>query len=120
VARVDPDDDSIYRWVVQHYRYDPDRNERRSVVVSAFDNPREFHADIEKRAAQLRACKERGEDAEPVESISGQMYEPGYRRRQQNVHLLKRAIKHGVAPANIDELDLPSNVAFIRAVRRPQ
>jgi hypothetical protein len=67
VARVDPDDDSIYRWVVRHCRYDSDRRERRHVVVAAFDNPDEFHADIEKRAAQLRACKERGDDVDPAE-----------------------------------------------------
>lgn len=119
MARVDPDDDSICRWVVWHYRYDPDRNERRNVVVAAFDNAREFDADIEKRAAQLRARKKRGEDVDPAETVSGQMYEPGYRRLQRNAHLLRRAIEHGVVPARIAELDLPSNVALIRAERRP-
>ena len=64
MAKVDPDDDTIYRWVVQHYRYDPDRRERRHVVVAAFDNPNEFHTDIEERAAQLRARKERGDDVD--------------------------------------------------------
>src|SRR5271166_5524637 len=39
VGMVDPDDDSICRWVVSHFRYDPARNERRNVVVAAFDNP---------------------------------------------------------------------------------
>jgi hypothetical protein len=118
VARVDPDDDSTYRWVVWHYRYDPDRRERRNVVVAAFDNPHEFHADIEKRAAQLRACEERGDDVDPAERISGLMQQPGYRRLQRNAHLVKRAIKHGVALAGIEDLDLPSNVGVIRAVRR--
>jgi hypothetical protein len=78
---VDPDDDSICRWVVWHYRYDPDRSERRNVVVAAFDNRHEFDADIEKRAARLRACKERGEDVDPAEHISGLMQEPGYASR---------------------------------------
>jgi hypothetical protein len=64
VARVDPDDD------------------RRNVVVAAFDNAGEFHTDIEARAVQLRARKERGEDVHPCEHISGQMYGPGYRRLQ--------------------------------------
>jgi hypothetical protein len=118
VARVDPDDDSICRWVVWHYRYDPDRRERRNVVVAAFDNAHEFHADIEKRAARLRMRKERGDDIDPIERISGQMYEPGYRRLQRNAHLLRRAIEHGVIPARIAELDLPSNVGLIRAERR--
>ena len=42
-------------------------------MVAAFDNAREFHADIEKRVAQLRVCKERGEDVDPTERIFGQM-----------------------------------------------
>ena len=115
MARVDPDDDSIRRWVVWHYRYDPDRRERRNVVVAAFDNPDEFHADIEKRAAHLRARKEHGDDVDPAEHIAGQMHEPGYRRMQRNAHLLRRSIEHGATPAGIEELDLPPNVAVTRA-----
>ena len=38
VAEVDPDEDTIARWVVAHYRYDADRRERRHVVVAAFDS----------------------------------------------------------------------------------
>jgi hypothetical protein len=118
VAKVDPDDDGIYRWVVQHYRYDPDRRERRHVVVAAFDNPNEFHTDIEERTAQLRARKERGEDVDHAEYISGMMHPSGYRRLQGNAHLLKRAIEHGVALVGVEDLGLPSNVGFIPAVRR--
>jgi len=77
VVKVDPDDDSICRWVVWHYRYDPDRRERRNVVVAAFDNAHEFLVDVEKRAARLRMRKERGDDIDPIERISGQIYQPG-------------------------------------------
>ncbi|MGA8546154.1 MAG: hypothetical protein WB785_12955 [Mycobacterium sp.] len=118
MARVDPDDDTIYRWVVWHYRYDPDRRERRNVVVAAYDNPAEFQADIERRAAQLRARKERGADVDPAERISGLVQPPDYRRLQRNAHLVKRAIEHGVAPAGIDDLDLPPDVGVIRAEGR--
>jgi hypothetical protein len=118
VARVDPDDDSIYRWVVRHYRYDADRRERRHVVVAAFDNAEEFHADIEQRAAQLRAGKECRDDVDSAEYISGITHQPGYRRLQRNAHLLKRAIEHGVPLAGVEDLDLPSKVRVIRAVRR--
>jgi hypothetical protein len=117
VAVVDPDDDTIARWVVRHYRYDADRRERRHVVVAAFDNPDEFHAEISARAAQLRARRERGDDVDRLEHITGHTYEPGYRRRQRDAHLLKRAIEHGVAPV-LDDLDLPPNVSAARAVRR--
>jgi hypothetical protein len=70
-------------------------------------------------SAQLRARKEQGEDVDPSEHISVQMHEPGYRRRQRNAHLLKRAIQHGVVPALIDELELPPNVSYARAERLP-
>jgi hypothetical protein len=119
MPKVNPDDDSIRRWVVWHYRYDRDRSERRNVVVAAFDNRREFRADVEKRSAELRVRKERGEDVDPAERISGQMHEPGYRRMQRNARLLRRAVQHGVVPARTEDLDLPSNVAVIRAERFP-
>jgi hypothetical protein len=119
VASVNPDDDTIVRWVVRHYRHDPERRERRHVVVAAFDNPHEFHAEIQLRTEQLRARKARGEDVDPLEHITGRSYEPGYRRLQRNAHLLKRAIRRGVAPAGIEDLDLPPNVGAIRALRHP-
>ena len=117
VAVVDPDDDTVARYVVAHYRYDPDRRERRHVVVSAFDNPDEFHADIHARAEQLRARRESGEDVDRLERITGRTYAAGYRRQQRDAHLLRRAIEHGVAPV-VEDLDLPPNVSAVRAVRR--
>jgi hypothetical protein len=114
---VDPDDDTVARWVVAHYRYDADRRERRHVVVAAFDNPDEFHADIDTRAEQLRARRESGEGVDRLERITGRTYAAGYRRQQRDAHLLKRAIEHGVAPV-LDDLDLPPNVLAARAVRR--
>jgi hypothetical protein len=117
VAEVDPDDDTIARWVVTHYRYDTDRRERRHVVVAAFDNPDEFHADIHARTEQLRVRRESGEDIDGLERITGRTYAAGYRRQQRDAHLLKRAIEHGVAPVLAD-LDLPPNISAVQAVRR--
>ena len=34
MSEVDPNDDSIWRWVLKHYRFDPERGERRRVVVA--------------------------------------------------------------------------------------
>ena len=118
MAKVDPDDDGIYRWVVQHYRYDPDRRERRHVVVAAFDNPNEFHTDIEERTAQLRARKERGEDVDHAEYISGMMLQSGYRRLQGNADLLKGAIEHAGALIDVEDMDSPSHAECLRAVHQ--
>ena len=81
MARVDPTDDTIRRFIVRHYRYDPSRRERREVEVAAFDNEKEFydfygqlHKDIEER--------KRAGQAEPSERVSGVVKEPGDRVTQ--------------------------------------
>jgi len=81
VPRVDPQDDSIRRFVVRHYRHDRERHERRHVLVGAFDNKADFdaclrsvHADIERRRAA-------GEPVDRNEHASGVVHEPGYHRR---------------------------------------
>src|SRR5215510_12489059 len=117
MAAVDPDDDSIQRYVVRDYRYDPDRHERRHVVVAAFDSQREFEACLEATATALRARRETGEDVDPREYISGLVYEPGYRRIQANAHLLRRAIEHRAVPPNWQDLDLPPNMSVTSSDR---
>jgi hypothetical protein len=119
VARVDPENDSIRRFVVRHYRYDPDRHERRHVIVAGFDNKREYKACMEETAAEIRARRERGDPVEPTEHVTGEVQEPGYRRKQQNARLVERAMRHGVMPAELANLEMPSNVAFLRAERVP-
>jgi hypothetical protein len=117
VARVDPADDDALRYIVRHYRYDPARHERRHVQVAAFDNEREFLACMADLRGELDRRKRDGEPVERAEHISGVVHEPGYRRRAANGRLVWRAIRHGVAPRLLDELELPSNVSFSRAER---
>jgi hypothetical protein len=117
VAAVDPDDDTIYRYVVRCYRNDPDRHERRHVVIAAFDNESEWDACFGTTEAALRARRDAGEAVDPREHVSGMMYEPGYRRLQQNGRLLRRAAEHGVFPPNWQDLELPSNVGTVQAGR---
>jgi hypothetical protein len=119
VAAVDPDDDTICRYVVLHYRYDPDRHERRHVVVGAFDNESEYDACLVATDDALRARYDTGEAVDPSEHVSGRLYEPGYRRLQQNGRLLRRAAEHGVWPPNWQDLELPSNVGIVH-VGRPE
>ena len=111
MAAVDPDDDAIQRYMVTHYRYDPDRHERRHVVVGAFDNEFEFDACLDATAATLRARRDIDEAVHPREHVSGVVHEPGYRRRQQNGRLLRRQFEHGVLPLDWQDLDLPSNIS---------
>jgi hypothetical protein len=117
VAAVDPNDDSIQRWVVWHFRYDPERKQRRNVVVAAFDNLDEFNETIQRLAAELRQRKDRGETVDHREHIGGTPYEPGHHRLQDNAHMVKRAIKRGVTPPGLDDIELPSNIRSTQAHR---
>lgn len=119
MPRVDPEDDSIERFIVRHYRYDPQRRERRHVVVAAFDNEPEYDACLVSVEAEIKARRDRGEPVDPGEHASGIVHEPGYLRRAANGHLLSRAIRRGAAESWIGQLELPSNMSVLRAERTP-
>jgi hypothetical protein len=86
MGRVDPDDDAITRWVAFHYRYDPDRRERRWMFDSAFGDEREMIAYIHEEWAELQARKAAGE-ADEKETYKGECWQAGHNarvaRRQQ-------------------------------------
>jgi hypothetical protein len=118
VAEVDPADDGIKRYVVRRYVYDPARRERRHVFVTAFDNSREFEAQIDVLNGDLRRRRQSGDDVDPQEYFSGTILEPGYCRKQRNGRIIKRAIARGGA---IDTEawhrlanDLPPGMAVMR------
>jgi hypothetical protein len=76
VAEVDPSDDSRSRWVLQWFRFDPERNERRNVTIAAYSSKREFDREFRKLQAELEVLKSDGR-AEDAEHISGVKYEKG-------------------------------------------
>ena len=119
MATVDPDDDSIERFVVRRYAYDPSRHERRHQVVAAFDHHREYKKLISKLSEDLKRRRAAGEPIDPLEHLTGVVLEPGYRRRQADAHLLQAAIRHGVSLPDdvLDRLDLPANVGVLRSRR---
>ena len=111
---VDIADDSIRRFVVRHYRYDPTRHERRHVVVAAFDNEMEFRALIDSIDADIRRRRAAGEQVGRNEHASGTVYEPGDRERAAAGHVLRRMLEHGVAPEFGEQPpELPSNIALL-------
>jgi hypothetical protein len=77
VTEVDPSDDSRSRWVLQWFRFDPERNERRNVTVAAYSKKREFDREFRKLQADLEVLKSDGR-AEDAEHISGVKYEKGH------------------------------------------
>lgn len=115
MSRVDPANDDVVRFVVWHYRYDPERRERRHVLVAAFDNEQEFRVCMDDLRADFWRRKGSGELVDAREHASGTVREPGYLRRAANGHLVMRALQHGVSPGPwLDELELPSNIGVLR------
>ena len=120
MAQVDPEDDSINRFIVWHYRYDLQRHERRHVVVAAFDNEREMWARMQEIGAEINRRRDAGEEVDRGEHASGSIHEPGYLRRAANGHLVSRAISHGVFPRFLQEVEPPSNMSVARAEPPPR
>ena len=116
VARVDVEDDSIRRFVVRHYRFDPVRHERRHVMVAAFDNEAESLTLLESIRDDIERRRTAGDPVDRNEHASGTVYEPGDRRRAATGHLIRKMMAHGVDPRPwIDMNDLPSNIVFFSA-----
>lgn len=115
MAEVRADDDTIRRFVVMHYRYDPDRRERRNVVVAAFDNEAEFQTKINSLAADLRAQRESDDPPDTRERISGVVLEPGHHALQRNARLLIRAVRHGAVARATRNLPMPATQATLSA-----
>jgi hypothetical protein len=113
VAEVDHNDDTIWRWVIHHYRFDPARRERRNVVVAAYDNESEFQTEFE-RYTQIIRDEIAGGTRSSGENLSGVTLEPGYLAAAARGHNARRAIEHGVSPERVLTTGaLPRNMAVL-------
>lgn len=111
MPEVDPDDDSITRWVLHHYRFDPQRRQRRNVVVAAYDNEPEFHAAADALHRRVRSEIDAG-TRDPRETVSGVLLEPGHLTRQARRRLVSDVLSRGIDPRPYLDGPLPSNVAL--------
>lgn len=110
---VDPEDDSIDRWVISHYRFDPVRRQRRHVAVAAFDDEAEFTADLARRSTELTAQIAAG-TASAGEHLTGMRREAGSRAAAARGHRMRRAFEHGVSAERlVAEGPLPPNMSFL-------
>ena len=97
MAQVDPNDDTIRRFIVWHYRYDPSRQDRRNVVVAAFDNAHEFEDFLTQERDVLR-LRQAANEADDRENIGGVIHEAGHQARAQQERLLSRGARHAARP----------------------
>ena len=95
---VDAGDDSIRRFIVWHSRYDPERRERRHVVVAAFDSQAEMEACLRSVDAQIEARRAAGEPVDVKEDASGTTRDAGDDRLAANGRMVSRGLRHGVRP----------------------
>jgi len=113
---IDPDDDTARRWVIHHFRFDPERNQRRYVFVAAFDNEREYRAAIVRASDEVTAEIAAG-TRDPRENISGLVMEPGHLAAAARGHKIRRAMEHGVIPAGLLSAGpLPTNMSVIQVL----
>jgi hypothetical protein len=91
VAEVDPNDDSRTRWVLRWFRFDPERNERRHVIVAAYSRKGEFHRAFGQLSKDLERRKSAGL-SEAVEHVSGVQLRPGHQESVRQMRLEKRRI----------------------------
>ena len=94
---VDPNDDSVLRFVLEHFRYDPERHQRRNVVVAAYDNEPEFLRAFSELNAELAKGKQDG-SVESNESISGRVKPPGSSSAARERRAAWRRATRGLPP----------------------
>lgn len=112
MPQVDPEDDSIWRFVLHHYRFDPARNQRRNVVVAAYDNQAELDAAVQALARLVHSEIAEGK-RDPKESVGGTQLHPGHDAEQALGRLLRRAVSRGVDPRRLlGDKQLPSNAGL--------
>lgn len=92
MAHVDPEDDSIRRFVIYRYAYDPQRRERRHQLVAAYDNVAEFERELDRARETLTGLDRR-------EHWTGTVKEPGHDRKARAGHLARRRAEHGGQPS---------------------
>jgi hypothetical protein len=98
VAKVDPDDDSVGRYIVRRYAYDAARHERRHQTIVAFDDRMEFEAYIHDANARRRALQAADRDVDSLEYYSGVFKHAGEDRHQRLRRIAQAAIAHGAQP----------------------
>jgi hypothetical protein len=95
VGQIDVNDDSVIRYVLKHYKFDPSRNEYRHVVIGVFSKKREFKKLLKIAKKELES---KTGDQYRREYISGEVIFPGDLEKKRHSRFIKRLIAHGVSP----------------------
>lgn len=80
MSEVDPEDDSVMRFVVQHFRYDAVQKTFRRVAIAAYDNAAEYERRFEEEASALDRRRSAGDHVHRYEKITGMQLSPHHSR----------------------------------------
>ena len=94
VSAIDPEDDTQDRFLVQHYRFDEGRNERRLVSVAAYSSRREALRDMKQRQRELTKLQGVGL-AEPTEYICSGPRRAGQQARAAQTRMEIKRMRSG-------------------------
>lgn len=112
MAEVDPNDDSIWRWVLHHYRYDSERRERRNVVVAAYSNEAEFDDALATYGRRIHDEITAGY-RDRKEHVGGVIWHPGHHAEQAYGRTVRKATQRGADPRGLPlKGKLPSNIGI--------
>lgn len=97
MSEIDISDDSLTRFVVKHYKFDRSTKHFVHLELMAFDNKKEF----EKKISELGKSLQILQNANKVSSseyVYGVIYQPGHFAQTNQMHTVKKMIRHGVNP----------------------
>jgi hypothetical protein len=104
MASVDATDDTINRWIVKWYAFDPDRRQRCHRIVSAYDNEAEFRAALTAAHERLEDLKRQGR-AEQRERITGSHLPAGYGKRMASERIVRKRAQRRVVTGGPTQRD---------------
>jgi hypothetical protein len=90
VPHVDSSDDTVRRFVVNLYTYDPQRRERTDVEIASFDNEAEGMRCLGDAYLDLKSRQASG-DADPRDRLSMVIKDPGVDERSRQRRIDERS-----------------------------
>jgi hypothetical protein len=97
VPEIDISDDSLTRFVVKHYKFDRSTKHFNHLELIALDNKKEFDKKISELGKSLQILQNANE-VSSKEHIYGVIYQPGHFAQTNQMHIVKKMIRHGVNP----------------------
>lgn len=94
MALIDPNDDTLHRFVVWHYHFIEERHERKLEAICAYSSRREAEKYFRKKSAELQKLQSEGQ-ADSKEYFSCGYQRPGSKEDSRRTRLEIRRMRSG-------------------------